>query len=174
MYLLMGMRNMEISKLRWDEIDLEKSALRINPKSNRTRKMRVIPINPFVLTILKQRKSFIRGDWVFPSRKPSKLPHFSKGSFRKGWARVLRIACINRNITPHDMRATFETHMHKNNSFTDTQREKMAGAAIDVQKNIYVNMSVDDLRGLESSVQISGLDSILQEKIGGKRGGKRK
>lgn len=173
LYALMGMRNMEICKLRWDDVDLDTGALRVHKSNNRTRKQRVIPINPFVLTLLRNRKEQTVGEWVFPSRvSEGKTPYMSpQGGCRKAWIKLLSDAKVIREITPHDLRATFETHMHKNTSFTDTQREKMAGAAIDVQKNIYVNMDVESLRGLELSVKVKGLEKVFSEKNGGNSGG---
>lgn len=177
-YILMGMRNMEICKLRWDEIDFEKKSLFVNPLNNRRRKMRVIPINSFVLKLLKSKRNEAMGDWVFPSaRKNGKKPHLDPaGGIRKQWLKLLRAASITKHITPHDMRSTFETFMHTNPNFTDTQREKMAGAKIDVQKDIYVKMQAEQLRGLENSVQIEGLSAILKDKAktaaGGNAGGK--
>lgn len=165
MYLFMGMRNKEICKLRWDEVDLEKQALQINPLNNRRRKARVIPINPFILKLLKARYADSTSDWVLPSTHGKTGHLHPKGAYRKGWYKALASAGITEHITPHDLRATFEKHMHMNSTFTDTQREKMAGASIDVQKNIYVSMDADDLRGLEKSVQMKGLTKLLQTKI---------
>lgn len=164
MYLLMGMRNSEIIKLKWSEVDLEDRSLWVNPENNRTRKDREIPINPFIFKMLCELD---RGDsdWVFPSRAGSKKPHMDpSSSFRKDWKRALADAGITRHLTPHDMRATFETFMHTNTAFTDTQREKMAGARIDVQKDLYVSMRAKDLRGLEESVQVEGLGQVFEKK----------
>ena len=178
-YLFMGMRNMEICKLRWDEIDFKNKALFINKKSNRTRKARSIPINGFVIELLTQRQKSNKTKWVFPSSvSGSKLGHLSPaGGIMKSWNTAIAKAGIKRPITPHDLRATFETHMNMSVNFTDTQREKMAGASIDVQKNIYTKMDADKLRGLEESVKIKGLEELLSEKTkqisGGKSGGKR-
>lgn len=167
LYLFHGMRNMEILKLRWDEVDLEKRGLFINRMSNRRRKARAIPVNDFALELLKAIKSKSKSDWVFPSRKKGgKYPHINPvGGFRKPWKRALKAAKITRDITPHDLRSTFETFMHTRPDFTDTQREKMAGAKIDVQKDHYVKMQIDQLRGLEESVQVDGLEKVIAEKI---------
>lgn len=171
MYLLMGMRNSEIVKLRWNEVNLETQAIQVNPMNNRVRKGRVIPINPWVLSLLKEMPK--TSEWVFPSRRGAKKPHRDPSSgFRKAWLKALKDAGIDRHLTPHDMRATFEYWMHMNTNFTDTQREKMAGANIDVQKNIYVTMNAEALRGLENSVQVEGLAEIMQEKIGSISGAK--
>lgn len=184
MYLFMGMRNSEIVRLRWDEVDFKRSAIFINPLSNRKRKARAIPINSFVLDLLKReaqkpRHADRRKEYVFPTRRAQgKYPHVNPmGGFRKPWTQALTRAGLGVHITPHDLRATFETFMHTNKEFTDSQREKMAGAQIDVQKDIYVQMQVEQLRGLEESVQAEGIKEIIQDKTskitGGKNGGKK-
>lgn len=191
LYLFMGMRNMEICKLRWDEIDFEKRALKINKMNNRRRKERALPVNSYAIDLLKgwyARDLFTRSirealhgtpkqkahakvyfmraeEWVFPSRiVASKKPYTDpSGGFRHGWDKALKRAGLGHDLTPHDCRAMFETFMHTNPLFTDTQREKMAGASIDVQKKDYVTMNVDRIRGLEESVQIEGLPEMLRE-----------
>lgn len=156
---------MEICKVRWDEIDLETKALKINKFSNRRRKERVIPINGYVLSLLKEAFKTKKNDYVFPSAISTGLKQHidPSGGIRKQWAVAIKNSGIKRHITPHDLRATFETFMHTNKNFTDTQREKMAGASIDVQKNICVTMDVEHLRGLEKSVVVSGFDKIIRE-----------
>jgi integrase len=178
LYLLHGMRNMEICKLRWVDVDWEKNGAYINPESNRRRKARAIPLNDFAMNLLTARKASSESDWVFPSRlKKGQKPYMDPtGGIRKRWQKALEAAGIARHITPHDLRATFETYMHTNKKFTDTQREKMAGAQIDVQKEHYVKMQIEQLRGLENSVKVDGLDKVLKTKIreirGGNTGGK--
>jgi integrase len=170
MYLLMGMRNSEILKLKWENVNLETGALRVHKSTNKSKKPRVLPINAWVLALLKAQPR--KNEYVFPTRTPGgkKGHRDTTAAFRKPWAKALKDAGIVRHLTPQDMRATFEYWMHKNTAFTDTQREKMAGANIDVQKNIYVTMDVGALRGLENSVQIEGLDQIMHEKIPSKNG----
>lgn len=181
LYLFMGMRNMEICKLRWDEVDLENKVIRINPENNRRRKARAIPINRFVLKLLKSGKlenqaTDWRKDYVFPSARSNGVKPYMdpKGGIRKAWLVVLKEAGVDRHLTPHDLRATFEKFMHINTEFTDTQREKMAGAKIDVQKDIYVHeLAAKDLKGLEESVQVKGIADILKNKSGGNIGGEK-
>jgi len=165
MYLFMGMRNMEICQLRWDEIDFKNRALRVNPFSNRKRKSRVIPINSAVIDMLRVKQINTDSPYVFPNEVDKSRP-MHKSSIRKPWKALLANSEVDTALTPHDLRATFETHMHRNKNFTDTQREKMAGAAIDVQKNIYITMDADALRGLENSVDIKGISKLLKMKLG--------
>lgn len=178
MYLFMGMRNMEICQLRWDEVDFTKKTIFINPLSNRRRKARAIPINSSVFQLLvneaaKPKHSDQRKHFVFPANvSGGRYPHLSPdGGIAKPWQKALVAANLDRHVTPHDCRATFEKFMHTNRNFTDTQREKMAGANIDVQKSIYVHMAADDLRGLEESVDLPEVNKVLSGKIGRISGG---
>ncbi len=170
MYLLMGMRNSEIIKLKWEDVSFLKNSIRIDPANNKSRRGRVVPVNSTVKRLLEAFPK--RSKWVFPAR--FKDTHMDETNpFRSQWERALASAKITRHLTRHDLRATFETFMHKNQAFTDTQREKMAGAAINVQRNVYVTMSADDLRGLEESVQVDGLDAAIKFKVGANTRAKR-
>jgi hypothetical protein len=72
---------------------------------------------------------------------------------------------VDAGLEPHDLRATYEHYANKRTDFTDTQREKMAGASIQTQRRIYLHgFQAEDLRGLENVVQFDGLESIMSEK----------
>lgn len=178
MYALMGMRNMEIMRLRWDEVDLEKNVIWVNPLNNRRRQQRAIPINRHVRSLLvaaqESRPYDHRNAWVFPALTANqKTGHASvTGGVRKSWTTALLKANLGRHFTPHDLRATFETFMNMNPNFTETQREKMAGAKIDVQSRIYVKMQAEHLRGLENSANVKGISEIFSKKLRGNPRGK--
>jgi len=98
----------------------------------------------------------------------------SVGGFNKPFKTMLKRTTVNRHITPHDLRATYEKFAHVNPNFTDTQREKMVGASAEVQRRVYLNsFTADDLRGLEQVVDFKELGPALELKIvnGGKLGG---
>ena len=172
MYLFMGLRNKEIIKLEWERLDLERGALILRKTDTKTKRPRELPINPFVWDLLKTRKASSKGRWVFPNKRlKAKTGHMSLQGFNNEWPRLLKRAGIIRQITPHDLRATWERFTHMNPNFTDTQREKMAGAKIEVQRRDYVTLTADDLRGLESAVQFNGLAEILSAKSVGESAG---
>lgn len=173
MYALNAIRNYESLASRWDDYDLEKGVMYVRGENNRTRKDRSIPLNPFVLDLLRARKKTATSPWIFPNqRSKGKTPHKPKGAMHKVFKVMLKRAGVNSELTPHDLRAFFETHMAQNEKFTDTQREKMAGANIDVQKRIYIKMQAKNLKGLEKSVQVDGLNSLLSKKLKITRGEK--
>lgn len=177
-YALMGLRNAEILGLAWKDIDFDKRTIFVRGENNRTRKDRSVPINGFAFELLLKKMASSDSKWVFPKQR-DRSQHMSKTSMTCSFNRLLVRSGVNPNLTPHDLRAFFETHMSQNKDFTDTQREKMAGADIDVQKKIYIKMQAEGLRGLEESVKIEGLAELLNAKIkepekgvtGGKSGG---
>lgn len=175
MYLTLGIRNKEILRLKWEDVSFENRSIRIHFMSNKNKLPRVIPANSFVLRLLAALERH-DSPWVFPSRTDKSKHRHTTSSFRDEFRAALSSNIDESNFTQHDLRATFEKFMHINPAFTDTQREKMAGAKIDVQKNVYVTMLAEDLRGLEDSVQIEGLNELFNDKIleicGAKRGAK--
>lgn len=168
MYLFMGMRRKEIMTLRWSGIHLDEGYLVLDKSEVKTRKGRPLPINGFVLGLLRERQSrqqIFASPFVFPNRKDRKR-HADIGGLKTAWNTCMRRCEWETGyVTPHDLRATFESYAHKSTDFTDTQREKFAGAAIDVQKRFYVQFDASDIRGLEEVVKVDGLSKILASKI---------
>jgi integrase len=169
-YLFMGMRRKEIMTLQWADIHLSEGYLVLRRSEVKTRRGRPLPLNSFVATLLwarqeAQRVAGVTTEFVFPNAKTPKK-HADVSGLKTAWNTVMRKCEFESGyITPHDLRATFEAYAHKDTTFTDTQKEKFAGAAIDVQKKTYVRFDADDIRGLEAVVRVDGLDSILKQKL---------
>lgn len=172
MYLFMGMRRKEILTLRWSSVHLAERYLVLRKSEVKTRRGRPLPINPFVMDLLAARLEAKKEkcDFVFPHTKYLNR-HMDLCGLRTAWLTLMRRCGFEPGyVTPHDLRATFEAYAHKATDFTDTQREKFAGAAIDVQKKTYVRFDAEDVRGLETVVQVEGLDLILTKALGKTRG----
>lgn len=166
-YLLQGMRASEITKLEWARVDFKRRAIILRSEDTKTKMAREVPINQFVLKLLAARDK--SGPFVFANKRgvKAKKQYMDGSSFRYAWGALLKRAGVSRHITPHDLRATYEKYAHLDSRFTDTQREKMVGASIDVQKNTYVRqLSADDIRGLENVVDVPNLNKILIKKLG--------
>lgn len=161
MGILMGLRPGEIRQLTWERLNLEGGSLLLNERDTKTNKARSIPLNSFVWSLLKAREKTSR--YVLPHRDRPNEP-FNKFWPRTSWQRLLTRAKLA-DVTPNDMRSTYEKYSNMRTDFTDTQREKFSGASIDVQKRIYVQMDADDLRGLEEVVQVDGLAELLSTKL---------
>lgn len=172
-YLFMGMRRKEIMTLRWPDIHFDEDYLVVRKSMTKIRRGRPLPINSYVKALLLNRRRMqiskkVKSEFVFPNRKTPKR-HGDLSGLKTAWRTVMeRCGFEPGYITPHDLRATYEAYAHKSTDFTDTQREKFAGAAIDVQKKTYVRFDATDVKGLESVVQVEGLAQILDLKIMGK------
>ena len=158
-------------------MNLQEGYILIDEETSRTRRGREIPLNGFVreLLLLRLKLQQVTSKtciWVYPKRgKPKE--HMVMTGPMKAWHTMLKNAGLaDLDIRPHDLRATFEHFMHLNAAFTDTQREKMAGASIDVQKRIYLTgFQARHLRGLEEVVAFEGLEDVMERAIGGNRTG---
>ena len=168
-YLLMGMRWTEIRLLKKSSINLWKRTLRVEEETTRTRKARIVKINRFVLKLLiieyrRHQTARINTPWVFPKKLKPKEPMIDT-AMRRPWERLLARAGLS-DITPHDMRATFEYWQARNPGFTDAQREKSVGASMQMQMERYlVDTDADFVKGLEESVKFEALDRLKQIKL---------
>ncbi len=107
----------------------------------------------------------VDSQWVFFNTLDPKR-HTHKTTFGAPWRRLVEKCEWEAGYcTPNDLRATYEKYSNMSKEHTDTQREKMSGASMDVQRRIYVSMTADDLKGLERVVQVPGLDKVLTGKI---------
>jgi len=103
------MRRGEISNLTWDDVDFERSVIRIQSKNDWKPKSgpRIIPLNSVVLSAIKSRRENSDGRYVFQHKgmKPNegdlrlKLCTLSK---RVGYPHITRV---------HAMRHTFATRL---------------------------------------------------------------
>lgn len=185
--LFMGMRRSEIMALEWMRVDLVNRTLTLRDEDVKTNDGRQIPITDVVNALLvmrlkEQQDAGIRSRYVFPHADSPKRPADRQG-LMGAWRRCLlhcglaeKVMTVGRKskykivvqYTWHDLRATYEKHSHMSKDHTDTQKEKMVGADIDVQKRLYVSMGADDLRGLEEVVsnQVPELARIVSAKTG--------
>jgi integrase len=169
LYVLMGLRWTEIRLLKKASINLRKRTLIVQDATTRTRKGRAIKITRFIVRLIvieyrRHKRLKIDTDWLFPKRGDPSQPMVD-GAMRRPWERLLRRADLD-GFTPHDMRATFEYWQGMNQGFTDTQRERMAGASMDMQRNRYlVDADAEFVSGLEESVKFEELDRLKQNKL---------
>lgn len=158
--LLQGFRPGEAIGLSWDRVDFKERKLILTEKDTKTKTAREVPMNSLIFDLLSERKASSKSPFVFPKRSNRTQP-MHRGAYLQGMAEARTKAKLDRHVTMHDLRATFEHWAHANPNFSDTQLEKMLGAKIDVQRRIYVKMGADQLKALADAVQIKGLKSIF-------------
>lgn len=101
--LLTGARRMNVLSMAWKDLDLENGRWRI--PETKAGEPQVIPLHPFLIDLLKERKTLGEHPFfVFPQG-----PGGSKGHMvepKSGWKRILERAGIH-NLRIHDLRRTF-------------------------------------------------------------------
>ena len=65
MCLYTGARKSNVLSMRWEEINLERNEWRIPMTKNGT--SQVLPLVDTAISLLKERRQTVTGDWVFPS-----------------------------------------------------------------------------------------------------------
>ncbi len=100
--LFTGMRRGELTKLRWDEVDLKSKVLHLPTTKNGDPLH--LPLSDFLATLLNERRAYNNGSpWVFPG--PGKSGHLVET--KKFLLRVSAGSGVS--FTLHDLRRTFIT-----------------------------------------------------------------
>ena len=110
---LTGARFGEVANLEWKEIDFDESILFIVDKgSHRTkiRKSRILPVHPILYKILKQRKKFSKGKYIFPSKNDPNKP---LSSIRTLFNKMKRDLGIDLNKSLHSFRFSFGSDLQE-------------------------------------------------------------
>jgi integrase len=96
--LLTGMRRGELFKLTWDDVDFERSMVRLRePKGGKTQ---TIPISPMALAVLKGLK--VTSPFVFPGKGGQQ-----RTDFKGPWLRIRKAAGLPENFRFHGPRHHF-------------------------------------------------------------------
>lgn len=114
LFTLTAQREMEVMRMRWADLDLEKEMIWTVPADHaKNRLPHVVPLTPLGLQILRSlRKKAAKGDvYVFPSPKhPGK--HLRRGFLEKRMVKIREASGIT-DFTPHDLRRTVTTYFGK-------------------------------------------------------------
>jgi integrase len=116
-----GMREGEIRSLRWDQIDLNASTIRLKSRDTKTDEGRIIQLNQTLTTTFKTATRYVRCPWVFVS--PAKLdrwqanpeqvdPRYHATSVTHAFERACKKAGVA-HATFHDLRHTFVTNARR-------------------------------------------------------------
>jgi integrase/recombinase XerD len=148
-----GIRRSELLNLKLQDIDLSEEVIRIN--SGKGGKDRIVPIGKIACQCLKRYLTQIRpymvrdstNEYVFLSREGNRVSKSMLGLRIKRYAKE---AGIEKNVTPHTLRATCATHCIQGKN----QREQMhpryvmelLGHASLEALNPYLSVSIVDLK----------------------------
>lgn len=113
---LTGQRLGEITGLRWKNIDLEKSVLKLRAAETKARRVHHIPLSKPVVEIIKGQPRGKAGELIFPNHEGGEFQGFSKLKKRIDKLMVERLAIIDEGAVfegwrVHDLRRTAATGM---------------------------------------------------------------
>lgn len=104
--LMTGCRKNEVTKIKWNDIDIEKRQLRLAPLDNKGKKVRYVPLSEGVINILQTLPRFEGCDYVFPNPK-TKKPYVS---FYCSWNTARKAAGLA-DVRIHDLRHSFASFL---------------------------------------------------------------
>lgn len=146
MAFTMGFRKSEILRLEWDRVDFAKREISLLKQHTKTRKPRIVPMNPFVETALTARYEHRHGPFVFPSR-------YNKSAYqrsnRSAWRAAKRRTHIQARF--HDLRHTFITHAVRA-GMNPILICKYAGLSQEVMAKVYCHLDTNDLQQVSGSL----------------------
>lgn len=111
-------RSIELTKARWEHVDLEKGTWWVPEESVKTRVGFLVPLPPTVATWFRRLRDLSEGSaWVLPARTTRRIrrlgdTHVGKTTLWAAITRAFERGQIDiRRFTPHDTRSTAKGHM---------------------------------------------------------------
>jgi integrase len=137
-----GMRGSELVALRWNDIDFEKSMIRVDTRivlgdedETKSKKVRFIPMFPQAKqALITQRMRTGLGEFVFLNNKGN--PYYGNDSMRISFVSMLKRHGLPRG-TPHDLRRSFNTLLKQYGYPTDWILDIMGHMDDRVNRNHY-------------------------------------
>ena len=97
--MLTGCRRNEILELQWDDVDLERSEIRLRDTKTGPR---TVPLNPAAVGVLSGLRRVPGNPWVLPGRQPGRRI----ASLNEPWLRLRARAGLE-DVRLHDLRHSF-------------------------------------------------------------------
>lgn len=151
--LATGMRQGELLKLTWAQVDLGARVIDF-PPTKRGRK-RLMPINEALYYVLARRKAAAQGltgpghsDRVFC--QVDGVP-WSKGAVEDHFDKALAAAEIRKALAFHDLRHTFASRL-KRNGVGETEIQRLLGHKTLAMTDRYINVEVEQMRAAVASL----------------------
>ena len=103
-----GWRSKEVTKLEWQDVDVEGGMVRLRRENNKTKKVRMLPLIGELQNIIERRLTEKRMDCPFVFHRNGKPVK----SFRKAWETACK-AIGQPDLVPHDMRRSATRNFRK-------------------------------------------------------------
>jgi integrase len=147
--LLTGQRRENLSRMRWDEIDLAAGCWHIPAGKAKSKRATTIPLTELAVGLLQRRREETAGDWVFPSYGGSKYGCVREP--RKPWQRVLQRAGIS-NLRLHDLRRSVGSWLGASGTNSYTIARALGHQSVR-SGEAYVRLAADPVRDALRAIQ---------------------
>ena len=161
--LLTGQRRENLSRMRWDEIDLSTSCWHIPASKAKSKRATTIPLTELAVGLLQRRREEVAGEWVFPSYVGSKDGCVREP--RKPWQRVLKRAGIS-NLRLHDLRRSVGSWLGASGTNSYTIARALGHQSVR-SGEVYVRLAADPVRDALHAIQQSrpALDEAVRQTL---------
>jgi integrase len=161
--LLTGQRRENISRLRWDELDLESGVWHIPATKAKSKRATTVPLTPLAVGLLKRRSEDTTGEWVFPSDVGSKDGCVREP--RKPWLRVLTRAGIA-DLRIHDLRRSVASWLGASGANAYTIARALGHQSVR-SGEAYVRLHADPVREAVLAIQTArpAIDAIVRRTL---------
>ena len=146
-----GLRKTNVTRLRWDQVDLDRKVAWIHPDQAKTKAI-AVPLNVDAIDILKSQQN-VHPDFVFTYKgKPVKEAN------TKAWKEALKRAGIE-NFRFHDLRHTWESWHVQNGTPLHTLQEMGAWESPEIVRR-YAHLSAERLSPYSNNVALKKSSNV--------------
>jgi len=143
-----GVRQGELYKLRWEDVDFQSCTLRVRGGGSKNAQTRSIPLNQEAHDTLKAWKSdFDSEEYVFAGRKGRPF-----NNTKRSWAAVLEAADI-KGFRWHDLRHTFASYLVMGGVDLYTVSQLLGHSSTEITKR-YAHLAPDHLKAAVSVLDV--------------------
>jgi integrase len=149
--LLTGQRRENLSRMRWEEIDVDSGAWHIPAIKSKNGRAITVPLTDLAVGLLRRRREEITGDWVFPSYPGSKDGCVREP--RAAWKRILKRAGIQ-DLRVHDLRRSVGSWLGASGTNSYTIARALGHQSVR-SGEAYVRLGAESVRHALDTVQRS-------------------
>ena len=142
-----GLRQANVLRLRWDQVDMLRKVARIDGVLMKNGEALSIPLNEEAMEVLRLQSN--DNQWVFPGRRPDR-PMTAPDAV---WAKACEQAGIE-DFRWHDLRHTWASWLRQNGATIDVIQQ-LGGWKSRVMVERYAHLSLDHLRNAAALVDSS-------------------
>lgn len=158
-YFVDGFSVSEAILLSWDRVDEESRTIHLRAQDTKIRKKRTFPFNNKLAALFVELKAEakamgLNSKYVFPSLVSDKDEPMSFSEFRTLWEATCKKANLPEGSRFHWLRHTGLTKAFKRARLDAARICHFAGLSLDEADRTYLHFKPEDLRGVETLVEV--------------------